>query len=192
MELQLNRITSPLGEMLLVTDAQGTVWALDFTNHVVRLTRELRERHGDIVLREDVPSEAAEKIAGKIKAYFKGDLNALMDIPVTSKGTGLENRVWAALRKIAAGTTTTYGELARSLGFTDPRMAKEIGAAISANPVAVIVPCHRVIGKDGSLRGYAWGLQRKQYLLAHEKVDLGQDQTAALFALATPAPARKS
>jgi methylated-DNA-[protein]-cysteine S-methyltransferase len=172
MELQLNRITSPLGEMMLVTDAQGTVWALDFTNQMVRFTRELHERYGDIVLREDAPSDAAARIAGKIEAYFKGDLNALNDIPVKNKGTDLESRVWAALGKIAAGTTITYGELARSLGFTDPRMAKEIGAAISANPVAIIVPCHRVIGKDGSLRGYAWGLQRKQYLLAHEKVGL--------------------
>jgi methylated-DNA-[protein]-cysteine S-methyltransferase len=180
MELQLNRITSPLGEMLLVTDAPGTVWALAFANHAVRFTRELRERYGDIVLREDVPSDAVARIAGKIEGYFKGDLNALKEIPVTSKGTDLENRVWAALRKIAAGTTITYSELARSLGFTDPRMAKELGAAVSANPVAIIVPCHRVIGKDGSLRGYAWGLQRKRYLLAHENVDLRQGQTAAL------------
>ena len=157
MELQLNRITSPLGEMSLVTDAQGTVRALDFKNHV------------DVALRDGASSQVVAKIAGKIAAYFEGDLEALKDIPVTSQGTELENRVCEALRKIAAGTTTTYGELARSLGFTDPRMAKEIGAAIGANPVAVIVPCHRVIGKDGSLRGYAWGLQRKQWLLAHEK-----------------------
>jgi methylated-DNA-[protein]-cysteine S-methyltransferase len=180
MELQLNRINSPLGEMLLVTDAQGTVWALAFTNHMVRFTRELRERYGDIVLREAAPPDVVARIAGKIEAYFKGDLNALKDIPVTSKGSDLENRVWTALRKIVAGTTMTYGELARSLGFTDPRMAKEIGAAISANPIAIIVPCHRVIGKDGSLRGYAWGSQRKRYLLAHENADLRQGQIAAL------------
>jgi methylated-DNA-[protein]-cysteine S-methyltransferase len=160
MELQLTRIDSPLGEISLATDAEGKVWALDFTKRVEGHTR------------THASSQAAEKIAEKIDAYFKGELDALKDIPVMSKGTDLERRVWEALRKIAPGSTTTYGELARGLGFDDPRMAKEVGAAIGANPVALIVPCHRVIGKDRSLRGYAWGLQRKQWLLAHEEVDL--------------------
>ncbi len=167
MDLQLTRIDSPLGEMSLVTDRQGAVWALDFTN---------RRGHAS--------SEAAGKIARKIEAYFKGELDALKDIPVMGNGTELERRVWEAVRKIAPGTTTTYGELARSLGFADPRMAKEVGAAIGANPVALVVPCHRVIGKDGSLRGYAWGLQRKQWLLVHEKADLHHGRSESLFAVA--------
>lgn len=182
MELNLNRIPSPLGEMLLVTDAKGTVWALDFTNHVIRLTRELRERFGEITLHEAERTEPVQAIAAKLDAYFKGSLAVLEDIPVANEGTELQRKVWAALRKIPAGKTTTYGDLAKSLGFTDPRMAKEIGAAIGANPVAVIVPCHRVIGKDGSLKGFAWGLQRKQYLLTHERADVFLGQTAALFA----------
>ena len=145
----MNRITSPLGAMRLAMDAPGVVWSLDFAG-------------------AGAQPDAAGKIADKIDAYFKGDLDALNDVRVAGNGSEFQRRVWTALRKIPAGTTTTYGELALALGFTDPRMAKEVGAAVAANPVAIIVPCHRVIGKDGSLRGYRWGLERKRALLAHE------------------------
>lgn len=168
MEFQLNRLMSPLGEMLLVTDEQGTVWSLDFAGNAVRLAATVRERHGDVVLHEGAMSEATKKVIEKVEAYFEADASALEGIPVADNGSDFQRRVWAALRRIPAGTTTTYGELAISLGFTDPRMAKEVGAAIGANPVALIVPCHRVIGKDGSLRGYRWGLHRKRALLERE------------------------
>jgi len=81
----------------------------------------------------------------------------------------LQRQVWAALRDIPAGHTTSYGELARALGYDDPRMAIEIGAANGANPIAIVVPCHRVIAKNGDLKGYAWGLHRKRWLLEHER-----------------------
>lgn len=168
MELQLDRITSPLGEMLLVTDEQGTVWSLDFAGNGRPPAATVRERHGDVVLHEGAMSEATKKVIEKLAAYFEGDVRALEGIAVADNGTDFQRRVWAALRTIPTGTTTTYGELAISLGFTDPRMAKEVGAAIGANPVALIVPCHRVIGKDGSLRGYRWGLHRKRALLERE------------------------
>ncbi|HXM81666.1 MAG TPA: methylated-DNA--[protein]-cysteine S-methyltransferase [Burkholderiales bacterium] len=183
MELFLNRIESPLGEMLLVTDGQGMVRALDFTNHQVRLQRELRERFSGIELREAIETETVKMISGNLDRYFKGDLTALDDIAVAADGSDFQRQVWAALRKILAGKTTTYGELARSLGHTDPRMAKDIGAAVGANPIAVVVPCHRVIGRDGTLKGYAWGLQRKHRLLMHEKAEVSQGGTAALFSL---------
>ena len=183
MELFLNRIESPLGELLLVTDGQGRVRALDFTNHQVRLHRELRGRFSGIELREAVETETVKTISEKLDRYFKGDLTALDDIAVAADGSDFQRQVWAALRKIPAGKTGTYGELARSLGHTDPRIAKDVGAAVGANPVAVIVPCHRVIGKDGTLKGYAWGLQRKHRLLIHEKAQVPQGGTAALFSL---------
>jgi methylated-DNA-[protein]-cysteine S-methyltransferase len=183
MELFVNRIESPLGQMLLVTDGQGMVRALDFTNHQVRLHRELRERFSGIDLREAIETETVKMILGRLDRYFKGDLTALDDIAVATDGGDFQRQVWAALRKIPAGTTTTYGELARSLGHTDPRMAKDVGAAIGANPIAVIVPCHRVVGKDGSLKGYAWGLQRKHRLLVHENAEMALGGTAALFSL---------
>ena len=183
MELFLDNIDSPLGEMLLLTDSQGVVRALDFANHNVRLQRELRERFADIELREAANTEAVRVISGKLDRYFSGDLTALDDIAVAADGTDFQRQVWAALRKIPAGKTTTYVELARSLGHADPRMAKDVGAAIGANPAAIIVPCHRVVGKDGTLKGYAWGLQRKHRLLTHEKADVYQGGTAALFNL---------
>ena len=183
MELFINKIESPIGEMLLVTDNQGMVRALDFTNHIVRLRLELSERFSDIELHEAVETEAVKMISGKLDRYFKGDFTALDDIAVAADGSDFQRLVWAALRKIPAGKTTTYGELARALGHTDPRTAKDVGAAIGANPIAVIVPCHRVIGKDGMLKGYAWGLQRKHHLLIHEKADVSRSGTMALFSL---------
>jgi methylated-DNA-[protein]-cysteine S-methyltransferase len=95
-------------------------------------------------------------------------LAAIDAIALADAGTELQKRVWGALRKIPAGTTTSHGELARSLGFDDPRAAVDIGAANGANPIAIVVPCHRVIAKNGDLRGYAWGLHRKAALLEHE------------------------
>ena len=183
MELFLNRIESPLGQMLLVTDNRGIVRALDFNNHKVRLQRELRERFDGVELREAVETEAVKTIAGKLDRYFNGDLAALDDIAVATDGSDFQRQVWTALRKIPDGKTTSYGELGRSLGHSDPRIAKDIGAAIGANPIAVIVPCHRVIGRDGALKGYAWGLQRKYRLLVHEKAEVRRDGTTALLGL---------
>jgi len=135
------------------------------------------------LLREAIETETVKAISGKLDRYFRGDLTALDDIAVAADGSDFQRQVWTALRKIAAGKTTTYGELARSLGHTDPRVAKDIGAAIGANPIAVVVPCHRVVGKDGKLKGYAWGLQRKHRLLIHEKAEVPHGGTAALFSL---------
>jgi methylated-DNA-[protein]-cysteine S-methyltransferase len=153
MELFVNRIESPLGKMLLVTDGQGMVRALRFSG---------------IEPRDAIETDTVKMIAAKLERYFAGDLGTLDDIAVAADGSDFQRQIWAALRKIPAGKTTTYGELARYFGHADPRMAKEIGAAIGANPIAIIVPCHRVIGKDGTLKGYAWGLQRKRRLLVHE------------------------
>jgi methylated-DNA-[protein]-cysteine S-methyltransferase len=96
-------------------------------------------------------------------------LRAIDSLPTATAGPDLQRKVWAALRQIPVGTTTTYGKLARELGFEDPRAAIDIGAANGANPIAIIVPCHRVIASNGELKGYAWGLRRKRWLLEHEK-----------------------
>ncbi|HTO98545.1 MAG TPA: methylated-DNA--[protein]-cysteine S-methyltransferase [Myxococcales bacterium] len=101
----------------------------------------------------------------RVRAYFAGDLRALDGIALDAAGTPFQKRVWAALLAIPAGQTRTYGELARALG-THPRA---IGAANAANPVGVAIPCHRVIAKGGKLSGYAWGEERKRWLLAHER-----------------------
>jgi len=173
MKMFLSQLDSPLGAMLLVTDAQQLVRALDFTDHKARLHRGLREHYGEVELTEaSVPAEIADALA----RYFAGELEALNGLRTATAGSELQRRVWAALRRIPAGTTTSYGKLARELGFDDPRAAIDMGAANGANPIAIIVPCHRVIASNGDLKGYAWGLHRKRWLLEHEKAMVTKDQ----------------
>lgn len=105
-------------------------------------------------------------VDGVLRRYFGGDLTALDGVPVELNGTAFQKQVWQALRRIPSGTTLSYAELARRIG--SPSAVRAVGTANGANPVAVIVPCHRVIGSDGSLTGYGGGLDRKQWLLAHE------------------------
>jgi methylated-DNA-[protein]-cysteine S-methyltransferase len=165
MKFLFSTIPSPLGELLLVTDEQEQVRALDFADHKARLHRLLREHYGTYELAH---ARAPAIVSAALNRYFDGDLAALDSIPTATGGTDLERRVWQALRRIPVGRTTSYGELARELGFEDPRAAIDIGAANGANPVSIIVPCHRVIAKSGDLRGYAGGLHRKRWLLEHE------------------------
>jgi methylated-DNA-[protein]-cysteine S-methyltransferase len=166
MQLLLSRLASPLGELLLVTDEQQAIRALEFADHKSRLHRGLRDHYGSTEL---VESSAPESIAQVIAGYFAGDVEALGDLPTATAGSEMQRRVWAALRLIPPGTTTTYGKLAKELGFEDPRAAIDIGAANGANSIAIVVPCHRVIASNGDLKGYAWGLHRKRWLLEHEK-----------------------
>lgn len=166
MKLFLSQLDSPLGAMLLATDAQQAVRALDFADHEARLRRGLRAHYGEVDLAE-IPAPA--EIADALAHYFEGGLEAVDALRTQTAGTELQRRVWAALRRIPAGTTTTYGKLAKELGFDDPRAAIDMGAANGANPIAIIVPCHRVIASNGDLKGYAWGVNRKRWLLEHEK-----------------------
>lgn len=166
MKLLLSRLDSPLGDMLLATDEQQAVRALDFADHKARLHRGLREHYGEVALME---ASAPTAIAEALSLYFSGKLEALNTLRTQTAGTELQRRVWTALRRIPAGTTISYGKLAKELGFDDPRAAIGIGAANGANPIAIIVPCHRIIASNGDLKGYAWGLHRKRWLLEHEQ-----------------------
>ena len=104
-------------------------------------------------------------VSDRVQSYFAGDVHALDEVPVDPDGTPFQRRVWSALRAIPAGETRTYGELARELG-THPRA---VGSANGSNPVCLAIPCHRVVAKGGKLCGYAWGEERKRWLLAHER-----------------------
>jgi O-6-methylguanine DNA methyltransferase len=106
-------------------------------------------------------------IASALDAYFRGDVRAVDALDVDPDGTEFQRRVWAALRTIPAGETTSYGALARTLGM--PTASRAVGAANGANPIWIVVPCHRVIGASGALTGYAGGLDVKRRLLAHER-----------------------
>ncbi len=181
MKLFVRKITSPIGDLSLVFDAQQRVRALEFNTYDDRLNRLLQEHYGALELAESSDSIAAEAALAR---YFSGDLAAIGDVPVATSGSELQRQVWTALREIPAGTVMTYGELASRLGMSDRRAALDVGAAIAANPIAIIVPCHRVVGKGGEMKGFAWGINRKRWLLAHEKAELrGPVRQSELFAV---------
>lgn len=163
MTLTLDRIASPVGEVLVATDVEGAVRALDFHDYEDRLRRLLRRHYGAVEL---VEGRAPEAVRRAVEAYFSGDLAAFDAVVVKTGGTAFQQAVWAALRAIPAGETRSYGQLAAAIGA--PRAVRAVGLANGANPVGVIVPCHRVIGANGALTGYAGGLERKRWLLAHE------------------------
>ena len=163
--LTLDRIATPVGEVLLVTDGEGAVRALDFADYEDRMTRLLtRHAPGAMV----VEGRAPEVVRRAVEAWFGGDLTALDGLTVRTGGTDFQRTVWKALRAIPAGETRTYGQLAAAIG--SPKAVRAAGLANGQNPIAVIVPCHRVIGANGTLTGYAGGLERKRWLLTHEGV----------------------
>jgi O-6-methylguanine DNA methyltransferase len=164
MRLMLSTYHSPLGEILLVSDNEGALRALDFVDYEQRLRRLLRLHYGTYQLD---PAPAPATVVAALDAYFAGDLDALARIRVATGGTPFQREVWAALRRIPVGRTTTYGELAAELGRSGASRA--VGLANGSNPIAIVVPCHRVIGRDGTLTGYAGGLERKRWLLEHER-----------------------
>lgn len=165
--LSLHTLSSPLGTLQLVTDARDRVCALDFEEATPHLQQTLRRYYGDCEL---VAAQKKSEAEARLQQYFSGDWGAVRHIVVADHGSPFQRQLWAALREIPAGQVMSYGELARQLG--QPHAARKVGGANAANPIAIIVPCHRVIGSDGQLKGYAWGLARKQWLLAHEQARL--------------------
>lgn len=163
----LDRLQTPIGIALLVTDAEGILRALDWAEHEPRMRNLLRLQYGAVQL-TDARSPAAIRAA--LSGYFKGDLDRLGAIEWQVAGTPFQRKVWNALPAIPPGTTMSYGALAARLGM--PRAIRAVGHANGSNPLSVVVPCHRLIGANGSLVKYGGGLQRKRWLLAHEGVVL--------------------
>ncbi len=159
------RLATPTGEVVLVADGQCRLLAVEWTDNETRLHRLLGRFMGgrDYALRR---SAGMAGLSDRLAAYFGGDLAAIDALPVSAFGTEFQRLVWQALRQIPAGRTVTYGELARRIGR--PSAVRAVGLANAANPVGIVVPCHRVIGADGALTGYGGGLDRKRWLLAHE------------------------
>ncbi len=159
------RFDTPTGWMLLVTDAEQRLRAAEWEDKSDRLERSLRLHYGENgfqlqPLRGSSPARLA------LEAYFEGELTAIEAIRTQTRGSDFQRSVWAALRAIPMGTTVSYGQLATRIGR--PAAVRAVGAANGANPIPVIVPCHRVIGADASLTGFGGGLERKRWLLAHE------------------------
>ena len=161
--LSFAEVATPIGAALLVSDAEGVLRALDFADYAARMQRLLRLHYGSVELQS---RPAPPSLRSALTRYFDGELSALEDITWRTAGTVFQRNVWQALTSITPGTTTTYGALARTLGVANA--ARAVGMANGSNPVGIVVPCHRVIGADGTLTGYGGGLHRKQWLLQHE------------------------
>ena len=172
-ELTLDRIDTPTGEMFIVADRDGAIRALDWVDHEARMQRLLRLHYGKPVL---TAGAAPDKVRKAITAYFGGDANALSGLAWATGGTGFQQAVWRALCTIPAGETLSYAGLAARVG--SPKAVRAVGLANGSNPVTLVVPCHRVIGANGSLTGYGGGIERKRWLLAHEGAAF-RDQLAA-------------
>jgi O-6-methylguanine DNA methyltransferase len=163
MRLRLERLESPVSPLLLVTDTEGILRALDFADYEPRMLRLLRDHYRDYMLEE---GDAPISLTRALEAYFQGDLDALVGVETATGGTPFQREVWKALRLIPAGVTFSYGQLASTIGR--PGASRAVGAANGANPIAIVVPCHRIIGANGTLTGYGGGIPRKQWLLDHE------------------------
>jgi methylated-DNA-[protein]-cysteine S-methyltransferase len=162
MQVHIEQIESPVG-MLVLAESAGALCALDFECSVEPVIERLQRRHGGI---EVAAGNGARPFRKRIEAYFAGDLHAIEQLQVNPAGTAFQREVWSALQRIPAGSTTCYSELAATIGR--PSAVRAVGMANARNPIAVVIPCHRVVGRDGSLTGYAGGLERKRWLLQHE------------------------
>lgn len=158
LSLYYDHFDTPLGQSDLVCDTEGRLLLFGWYG---------QERWRNYLPQGEIAAqENPFGLRAAFAAYFAGEVDRLDKLPVVFTGTPFQNKVWQALRTISAGETLSYGALAKRLG--DPKATRAVGLANGANPIALAVPCHRVIGSDGSLTGYGGGLDRKKWLLAHE------------------------
>lgn len=156
---------SPLGPLVLVSDGRALT-AILFGDR-----SDAKRVCGPTVVKDD--AEPFAQARRELAEYFSGRRREF-EVPLAPHGTMFQTRVWEALRRIPHGTTTTYGEVARQIGA--PAAVRAVGAANGRNPLAIVVPCHRVVGSDGTLTGYAGGLERKQALLEIEGAATGASE----------------
>jgi len=163
-KLVRSKISTPLGSMIAVAD-DAALYLLEFENRLA-LTGELRSLERDSGAISPGSNTVLEMLVAQLGNYFAGT-SANFQMPMILHGTAFEEAVWEALKRIPPGQTRSYGDIAESLG--QPENSRAVGRANGANKISIIVPCHRVIGSDGSLVGYGGGLWRKKWLLDHER-----------------------
>lgn len=162
---RVDRLPTPIGELLIVADTEGRLRAIDWSDYESRMGR-LLDRYYGAGRYAISPGRDPGGLTTAISAYFAGNLAVIDTLPVETTGTPFQRRVWQALRGIRSGTTITYAELARRIG--SPRAVRAAGLANGQNPISIVLPCHRVMGSNGTLTGYGGGLPRKKWLLEHE------------------------
>lgn len=174
------RIDTPLGPMTLAATQQGLAGAwFDAQSH----------HPGALTAAEDPAHPWLAQAAQELAEYFAGTRQAF-SVPLDPQGTAFQRSVWMSLQRIGCGRLHSYGAIAAELG--QPAASRAVGAAVGRNPISIIVPCHRVVGRDGTLTGYAGGLARKQALLAQEGALGGSlDFATARWAPAEPALAAR-
>ena len=166
LQLSIDRMDTPIGELLLVTDEAGKVRAIDWTEYEERMLRLLRIHYGKDKF-SLVPANNPHGLGDVMNRYFGGDIESLDEIPVKTAGTAFQRSVWKELRRIPGGDAISYGKLAARIDR--PSAVRAVGHANGSNPIGIVVPCHRVVGSDGSLTGYGGGIECKRWLLEHER-----------------------
>lgn len=164
-DFKLDRLVTPVGELLIVADADGRLRAIDWRDYESRMHRLLDRYYGAGRYRIS-PARDPGGLTKAMRMYFEGDVAVIDTLPVETTGTPFQRGVWQALRGIKSGTTISYAELAQRIG--SPRAVRAAGLANGQNPIDIVLPCHRVIGSNGTLTGYGGGLPRKKWLLEHE------------------------
>ncbi|MGH9373588.1 MAG: methylated-DNA--[protein]-cysteine S-methyltransferase [Vicinamibacterales bacterium] len=165
LHLLQDRFETPLGELLILADGEGRLRAVHWDDHETRLMRQLAGQYGGPAIAIE-PQVNPGGLTTALQAYFCGDLGAIDRLPVMTAGTPFQRSVWTALREIPCGETISYATLAQRIGR--PSAVRAVGLANGANPIGIVVPCHRVVGSNGTLTGYGGGIERKRWLLAHE------------------------
>jgi methylated-DNA-[protein]-cysteine S-methyltransferase len=163
--LLLDHVETPIGPFAVVADEEGRLRAAGFTDGHARMERLLRLYASEQAFSLE-PASNPGGLTTALERYFSGDLAAIDGLPVAAGGTAFQRAVWQGLRDIPCGETWSYADLARHIGH--PTAVRAVGFANGANPIAIVVPCHRVVGSNGTLTGYAGGIERKGWLLAHE------------------------
>ncbi|NOT39012.1 MAG: methylated-DNA--[protein]-cysteine S-methyltransferase [Alphaproteobacteria bacterium] len=168
MQLFVERIKTPIGPLLITHDGKALA-NVAFADQEERRAGELARDFPDPQVKR---APRATRIAATLARYFEGDIRAIDKLPVIAFGTEFQNRCWKALRRVAPGTTRSYGDHASAIGR--PAAARAVGAANGFNPISIVIPCHRLVGANGSLVHYGGGLERKRWLIDHEAHHAGR------------------
>jgi methylated-DNA-[protein]-cysteine S-methyltransferase len=166
LQFLIDHLDTPIGHLLIVADQEGNLRAAAWKEHQDEMRRLLQIQYGQTALHLE-PTQDPNGLTNALDRYFTGELKAIDTVPVQTAGTPFQREVWSALRTIPCGTTISYAKLAEQINR--PSAVRAVGLANGSNPIPIVVPCHRVIGSNGSLTGYGGGLDRKRWLLDHEK-----------------------